>query len=229
MDISESGYLHIRQLLKPEELETVIGLANMGRFVDGKLTATDAAASVKSNMQMPLEGSHESQQIGNIVMRAIVQNPTVQAAIMPKIILPPIISKYQPGMNYGLHVDSPLMGSQYTIRTDVGMTLFLSDPESYEGGELVIHSEVGEIKYKLAKGDAIIYSTTKLHKVSPVTSGERLAVVTWMQCVVRDPQKREILLGLNKALQKIREKGLTEEHLMVQQAYSNLIRMWAEL
>ena len=228
MEISESGYLHIKQLLKPEELETVVGLATVGRFVDGKLTAVDASASVKSNMQMPQEGSLESQQIGNIVMRAIAQNPIVQSAIMPKMILPPIVSKYQPGMNYGLHVDSPLMGSQYTIRTDVGMTLFLSDPESYEGGELVIHSEIGEVKYKLAKGDAIIYPTTKLHKVNPVTSGERLAAVTWMQCVVRDSQKREILFKLKAANDELRSAN-PNAFLNLQQVYSNLIRMWAEL
>lgn len=229
MAIPETGYLQVRQLLNPDELETITSLSKIGRFIDGKLTATDAAAKVKSNMQMPLEGSLEAQQIGNIVMKAITRNPLIQAAILPKLILPPLVSKYQPGMNYGLHVDSPLMGHQYTIRTDVGMTLFLSDPETYEGGELAVYTEVGEVKFKLAKGDAIIYPTTKLHKVNPVVSGERVAVVTWMQCAIRDAQKREILFKLKAASDEFKNEEKSEAFLALQQVYSNLVRMWAEL
>ena len=134
-------------------------------------------------------------------------------------------------MHYGMHVDSPLMSEQNTlIRTDVGMTLFLSDPAEYEGGELEILSQTGPVRYKLERGAAIIYPTTQLHGVLPVTSGVRLAAVSWMQCMVRDVQKREILFQLKsaQALVEQREKQ-APENLVLLQVYSNLVRMWGEL
>ncbi len=225
-------YLTVPGLLKPMELDMINRIVSSARFEDGTATATDAAKSVKHNLQLPKTGSIEKQQTDAIVMNAIAQSPLIQVALMPTRILPPIISKYEPGMHYGMHVDSPIMGDPQVgaIRTDVGMTIFLSEPGSYEGGELAIHTQSGEQRYKLNPGDAIIYPTTQVHGVLPVSKGIRLVAVTWMQCAVRNAQQREILFHLKTVqanLEKQNPQG--EENLALLQVYSNLIRMWAEL
>ncbi len=229
MNHTQTNYLHVKQLLSKEQVQLVSQLMETAAFKDGVATATSAASKVKKNLQIRSEDSLEAQQIGSIVMQAISQCREIQAAVMPKMILPPLISKYEENMSYGLHVDSPLMGSQYTIRTDVGMTLFLSDPQEYEGGELLVMTESGEKKYKLPAGDAIMYPTTRLHEVLPVTSGVRKAVITWIQSAVRDPFKRDILRNLSEVAASLNHENSKDEQLTVQQVYSNLVRMWAEL
>lgn len=227
-----SSYLIVPGLLKPMELDFIDRALDSAAFEDGAATASDAAKSVKRNLQLPKQGSPEKQQIGAIALHAIHQSPLIHAALMPKIILQPLISKYEPGMHYGHHVDSPIMSDEngMTIRTDVGMTIFLSDPQTYEGGELEVYTEIGPQRFKLNKGDAIIYPTTAIHGVLPVTSGIRLAAVTWLQCAVRDSAKREILFQLKstQALVEMRDKN-APENLALLQVYSNLVRMWAEL
>lgn len=227
-----STYLVIPGLLKAEELIAIERLLQSAPFVSGASTATDAAKSVKNNLQMPMEGSAQKQQLDAILFHALNQSPLLQTALTPVRLLPPIISKYEPGMHYGYHVDSPLMANPQTgaIRADVAMTLFLSDPDSYVGGELSLITPSGEQKYKLAKGDAIIYPCTQVHAVLPVTSGIRLAAVTWMQCAVRDPMKREILFQIKSAQTMVERKdSQSPENLILLQAYSNLMRMWAEI
>lgn len=229
MNQDQSQYLHISQLLSAEQLEQIHQLVERAQFRDGTTTASDAAASVKKNLQIRSEESLEAQQIANIVLQSISRNAMVHSAVMPKAILSPLISKYEENMTYGMHVDSPLMGSQYTIRTDVGMTLFLSDPDSYEGGELVVLTETGEKKFKLPAGDAILYPTTRLHQVLPITSGVRLAVITWMQSAVRDAHQRAVLHQLNSVISSMDFENESAQRLALQQVYSNLVRMWAEL
>ncbi len=227
-----TSYLTVPGLLKPMELDMINRILSSANFEDGTATATDAAKSVKRNLQLPKTGSLEKQQIDAIVMQAIGQSALIQTALMPTRMLPPIISKYEPGMHYGMHVDSPIMGDPQVgaIRTDVGMTIFLSEPGSYEGGELEIITQSGSERYKLNPGDAIIYPTTQIHGVLPVTSGIRLAAVTWMQCAVRNAQQREMLFHL-KTVQATLEKqdSKSQENLLMLQVYSNLIRMWAEM
>jgi PKHD-type hydroxylase len=228
-----SQYLVLRGLLQPVELNVIDRLMAAASFEDGAATATDAAKLVKNNLQIPKNGSIEKQQLDAIILRAISQSALIQSALMPVRILPPIISKYEPGMHYGMHVDSPIMGDPQVgaIRTDVGMTIFLADPGTYKGGELAVQTQSGaEERYKLERGDAIIYPTTQVHGVLPVTSGVRLAAVTWMQCAVRNPQQREMLHHL-KTVQASLEKQNPQapENLMLLQVYSNLIRMWAEM
>ncbi len=226
------AYLTVPGLLKPMELDMIDRLLAGANFEDGTSTATDAAKQVKRNLQLPKTGSLEKQQTDAIVMNAIAQSPLIQAALMPTRVMPPIISKYESGMHYGMHVDSPIMGDQQVgaIRTDVGMTIFLSEPSSYEGGELSVQTQTGEVRYKLNRGDAIIYPTTQIHGVLPVSEGIRLAAVTWMQCAVRDIQQREMVFQL-KTLQTMMERQNPhgQENLVLLQIYSNLIRMWAEL
>ena len=225
-----SSIVQIPGLLKAEELQKMDELLGHIAFEDGKATASGAARAVKNNLQTPIAGNTYMQQAEQIMIQAISANPLIHATAYPKMILPITISKYQPGMQYGWHTDSPLMSNRATIRVDLSMTLFLSDPASYEGGELVIHSPAGYLNFKLNKGDAVIYPTTRLHCVNPVTKGERIAAITWMQSMIRDTEKRELLLQL-KTVQEMMgtDREHTSEHLMMQQIYSNLVRMWAEL
>jgi len=224
-----SNYLTLRQLLSPQELNQVLLLVNQATFQTGSKSASSDAASVKNNLQIRAEENAQAQQIGQIVMAAFSRSSLLQSVVMPKAILPPLVSIYRENMSYGTHVDSPLMGAQYTIRTDVGMTLFLSEPDTYEGGELRVITEAGEKTFKLNAGDAVLYPTTKLHEVRPVVSGTRIAVVTWMQSAIRDAHKREILFNLHSSINELTGENLHKERVKLQQVYSNLVRMWAEL
>ncbi len=223
-----SQYLQIHGLLKAEELQHIDTILTEAEFVDGKATASDAAQAVKNNRQLP-EGPALAQ-MQHIIRQAISGSPLLQAAIMPTIVLPVLVSRYTGGMGYGWHVDSPLMGANPTIRTDVGMTIFLNEPETYQGGELVIHSPSGNISYKLKKGDAIIYPTTRLHGVAPVTEGTRQVAVTWMQCAVRNADQRELLFQLRSVQESLYQSNPQgSENQVLQQVYSNLLRQWSEL
>ncbi|HYF31888.1 MAG TPA: Fe2+-dependent dioxygenase [Chitinophagaceae bacterium] len=222
--------LHIPGLLSPEVLQQADGLLPSLQFVDGKSTATGPAQQVKNNLQVSKEAHAAHPELQQLIARAILSNALVQQAIMPVRILPPIISKYEKGMHYGWHTDSPLMGDEFTIRVDASITVFLNNPAEYEGGELVIHSPGGYVNYKLQRGDAIIYPTTRLHGVNQVSAGHRVAAVTWMQCAVKNPEQRELLFQLKATTDAIgnAQPGSTE-HLLLMQVYSNLVRMWAEL
>jgi PKHD-type hydroxylase len=227
---NSGNYLVLNGLLTLGELQSIDALLQQARFEAGQSTATDAAKLVKNNLQLPKAGSFEKQQIDQIVLQAIFQSAAIQQTLMPTRILPPIISKYEPGMHYGMHVDSPIMADPQAgvLRTDVGMTLFLSDPDSYDGGELKILTDNGETSYKLAKGDAIIYPTTQVHGVMPVSRGVRLAAVTWMQCAVREPHLRTLLYQLKNVQLAVEKRDpQSAENLDLLQVYSNLIRLWA--
>jgi PKHD-type hydroxylase len=164
-----------------------------------------------------------------IINNALASSPLFNAAVLPKYVYPFLISKYTPGMYYGWHVDSPLMGNP-PVRTDVAMTLFLSDPAAYEGGELVIQAGQHNIPFKPAKGDAIVYPCQYLHCVNEVRSGERRAAVTWIQSAVRAPDQRQILYNLNQvhALLSHKNQHAPETNLLLQ-THSNLLRMWTEV
>lgn len=222
-------YLHIPGLLKKEELDHIDQLLAGAVFTDGRLTATGAAQQVKQNLQLAPD-SNVAGQLQQIILNAVSTSPLLQAAVMPKMVLPPLFSRYEAGMQYGWHVDSPLTGQMPTIRSDVSMTVFLAEPGSYDGGELVIQTEAGNMVYKLQKGDAVIYPTTRLHVVNPVKAGIRLAAVTWMQCAVREAPKRELLFQLSQVQQWMYQQAPgSPAYLALQQVYSNLVRMWVEL
>lgn len=223
-------FIHVPALLSPELLAQVDQLLPQVAFVDGKSTASGAAKDVKNNLQVSREAHEAQPQLQQLLMQAIITNPLIQSTLMPVRILPPIVSKYDTGMHYGWHTDSPLMGEQFTIRADASITVFLSDPASYEGGELVIHTPTGYVPYKLQRGDAIVYPTTRLHGVNEVTSGSRVAGVTWMQLAVKNVEQRELLWQLRSVMDAMAGyRSNTSEHLMLQQVYSNLVRMWTEI
>jgi PKHD-type hydroxylase len=143
----------------------------------------------------------------------------------------PLYARYRPGMTYGEHLDDPIMGTGGVLyRSDVAVTVFLSGPEEYDGGELVIRTAAGEQKVKGVAGDAVLYPASTIHHVSPVTRGERLVAVTWVQSLVRDPARRELLYGLNLAREKLLQGAPeAEETAQVNAAYLNLIRMWSDI
>lgn len=219
---------HIPSLLKTTELIALEQLIPQAEFVDGKATASMAAKEVKNNRQMSAvdEVMHTVQHILN---EALQSSPYFNVAAQPKTVYPFIISKYEPGQYYGWHVDSPMMGDP-VIRTDLAMTIFLSDPSAYEGGELVIQTSFGPVPLKPAKGDAILYPCQFLHCVNEVKKGERLAAVTWVQSNIQLTEQRQILFELNQvhALLQQRDKHSPEANQLLQ-TYSNLFRMWADV
>lgn len=167
-------------LLKSDELAEIDALLQISAYVDGAATASLAAKSVKSNMQIDTSDKTTLPKLQLIMQTALQTSPLFQIAANPKHIYPIVFSRYGAGMTYGWHVDSPLMGNP-PIRTDLAMTIFLSDPSSYEGGELLISGPQGITSYKPAKGDAVLYPCNYLHCVNPVTKGYRNAAVTWIQ------------------------------------------------
>ncbi|HED52100.1 MAG TPA: Fe2+-dependent dioxygenase [Gammaproteobacteria bacterium] len=220
----------IPAVLGKSSLEQVRSLLNNGRFVDGRLSAGTRARQVKQNEELQ-SADAQMEQLNSIVMGALVQHPHYQAAAMPVRVATPFYARYTKGMHYGDHVDDPIMGppgGQY--RSDISTTVFLNEPDTYEGGELVIRTGFGEQTFKLAAGNAIIYPSSSLHHVAEVTRGERLVAVTWTQSMVRDPARREILYQLYQARESLLKKRSEDsETTQVDHAYVNLMRLWAEL
>jgi len=166
-----------------------------------------------------------------ILMASLGHNETFRFGALPHRVADPIFARYEPGMSYGHHVDDPIMGSAGPrFRTDVSMTVFLNDPEAYDGGELSIRTSFGDKRIKLPAGDAVLYPSSSLHRVAPVTRGERLVALTWIQSYVRDPVQRELLYELNLARERLlKEEPEGEISGYVDRSYANLVRMWAEL
>ncbi|AFY88736.1 2OG-Fe(II) oxygenase [Chroococcidiopsis thermalis PCC 7203] len=219
--------LCIGNILNPTELETTIAKLEMAEFVDGKATAGWHARQVKHNTQLP-QGSPALAIVRDIIDAALQRHALFQMAVRPYIVRPVTISRYDIGMSYGTHIDNALMYDPL-MRSDVSMTIFLSDPTTYEGGELIIESTQGEVAFKLPAGSAIVYPSSTLHRVEAVTQGVRLAAVTWIQSLVRDPQQREILFDLDTARQTLFEaSGKTPVFDLISKSHANLLRQWTE-
>ena len=217
-------------VLKADELALVRGWLEAAPFVDGKLSAGLAARRVKENEELEA-GAADLERLNRVVMGALARHPAYRAGALPLHAASPLYARYRPGMTYGDHLDDPIMGSGGLLyRSDVALTLFLSAPEDYDGGELIIRGPVGEQAVKLPAGDAVIYPASTIHRVAPVTRGERLVAVTWVQSLVRDPARRELLYGLNAAREKLLQTTpMADETAQVNAAYLNLIRMWSDL
>ena len=219
--------LCIGEVLTSEELEFIVTKLDTAEFIDGKATAGWHARLVKHNTQLP-KGSPNLEAVRDVLNTALNRNALFQMAVRPKIIRPVTISRYEIGMSYGTHIDNALM-SQPQMRSDVSMTLFLSNPSTYDGGELVIESTQAEQSFKLEAGAMIIYPSSTLHRVEPVTQGVRLAAVTWIQSLIRNPDEREILFDLDTARQISFEKyGKTAEFDLISKTHANLLRKWVE-
>ncbi|MEW8586526.1 MAG: Fe2+-dependent dioxygenase, partial [Candidatus Thiodiazotropha sp.] len=191
--------VEIEDLLMQPQLQKIDEVLARAEFVDGKLTAGKAAQRVKNNEELKGE-QKQMELLIRILTSAMGNNPIFRSAVLPYRMADPIFARYQSGMTYGDHVDDPLMGlSGQRFRSDVSMTIFLREPESYQGGELVVRTTFGEKRVKLRAGSAVIYPSSSLHHVAEVTEGERMVALAWIQSYVRDPARRELLYELDLA------------------------------
>lgn len=198
-------------------------------FIDGKLSAGKTAKKVKNNQEVD-QASEMAHQLSQILMGNLHHNEIFKSAALPHLTATPYFAKYTKGMAYGDHIDDPIMGQEQRFRCDVACTVFMNNPDDYDGGELTIRTQFGDQTVKLAAGDAVIYPASSLHRVAEVTRGERIVAVTWIQSLIKDPAKRELLYELNLAREKLmREKPGAEETAQVDHSYTNLMRMWAEV
>jgi PKHD-type hydroxylase len=217
-------FLAIEGLIDPATVavlrEETAGLT----FKDGAKTAGRFAREVKANDQAA--ASPERDAVLNMVSQALQANPLFAAAARPKAMTPLILSRYRAGQTYGLHVDDALMGG---VRTDISFTLFLSPPETYDGGALIIEDSLEARAVKLSAGSVFLYPSTTLHRVEPVTAGERLVVVGWVQSRIRAAEKREILFDLDRSIAELHASaGKSALFDTLCKTRSNLLRMWAE-
>jgi PKHD-type hydroxylase len=220
----------IGNVLTSDEIQTIVSKLDAELFIDGKLTAGRYAQSVKQNLQLSSQ-SDVAKSIKEAIAQALQRHPLIQMAARPKRIRPVLISRYEPGMKYGSHVDNAIMKTGDDImRTDLSLTLFLSPPTTYDGGELTIETHQGEQQFKLDAGCVVLYPSSTLHRVEPVTKGIRLAAVTWIQSLIRDPNQREILFDLDTVKQALFEQhGKTNEFDLLSKSVSNLLRLWSEI
>ncbi|MDE2428272.1 MAG: Fe2+-dependent dioxygenase [Burkholderiales bacterium] len=222
--------LHIPGVLSREQVQAMRASLPASAWTDGKETVGEQGAQVKRNRQLPAS-SPLRQQLGDIVLAALARNPVFFAAALPLRIEPPLFNCYEGGEHYGLHVDGA-MRKQHDgsyLRTDVSSTLFLCDPEEYEGGELVVVDTYGTHEVKLPAGDMIVYPSTSLHRVEPVTRGARICSFFWTQSMVRDDARRGMLFELDQTIQTLRGRiGDCAEVLTLTGHYHNLLRQWSE-
>lgn len=215
----------IAGVLSDEELKLVRDAIARTRFVDGRETAGFAARLVKDNRQAASD-DRALETTRKLVAERITKNELFRMAARPKKLSPLLFSRYESGMRYGSHVDDAIMQG---MRTDVSFTLFLDEPDTYEGGELVIETPSGSDEVKLAPGSMIVYSSTSLHHVAEVTRGVRHVAVGWARSYIRDPAKRELLFDLDTARHAIfKRDGKSAEFDLLSKSSSNLIRMWSD-
>lgn len=225
--------LHVPDVLTADELAHLQRALAAADWADGRETVGVQGAQVKRNQQLP-DASPLKVELGRIVLAALERHPLFFAAALPLRILPPRFNRYQGGGEYGFHVDGEVMitdsqGVRSHLRSDVSCTLFLNAPEDYEGGELVISDTYGEHEVKLPAGDLVLYPSSSLHKVNPVTQGARLASFFWVQSMVRDDGARRMLLEMDGAIEKLRVTGGDPGAvLQLTGVYHNLLRRWTE-
>lgn len=224
--------VHIPEILSADELAACRQALGDADWVDGRGTAGHLSAPVKHNVQLHWRDP-VAERLGGMIAAKLERHPMFLSAALPATILPPLFNRYAGGGHYGPHLDGairPVDGTARRIRTDLSMTLMLSDPDDYDGGELQIADMAGGRSIKLAAGDAILYLATSIHQVTPVTRGERLAAFTWIQSMVRDDGARMLLFELDAAIQRLpQDETVAVARLELTNVYHNLLRRWAEL
>ncbi|MBU2984732.1 Fe2+-dependent dioxygenase [Saccharophagus degradans] len=223
--------LKIPNVLSKEQVEYAKSKLLDADWADGNITAGYQSAKAKNNLQLP-ESSPIAIELGDIVLTALAQNNMFMSAALPLKIFPPLFNCYQGGRSFGVHVDNAIRqvpGTPVKVRTDISMTLFLSEPDEYEGGELVIEDTYGSQSVKLAAGDMVLYPATSLHSVTPVTKGRRLASFFWLQSMVNSDEKRTLLFDMDMAIQSLRAQvDDSPEIVQLTGVYHNLLRQWAQ-
>ena len=223
--------LQVPALLDAPRIQHLRQQLEAAPWVDGRVTAGHQSGRVKQNRQIA-ENTPLAQQLGDVILSALERNPLFISAVLPNRVYPPLFNRYDPQMNFGSHVDNAVRlipGSGAKIRTDVSATLFLSEPDQYDGGELLIEDLYGMHSVKLATGDLIVYPASSLHRVTPVTRGTRLAAFFWVQSLIRDDAQRTLLFDLDRAIQRLNATHADEAaRLQLTGSYHNLLRMWSE-
>ena len=222
----------IPEVLTKQQVAHCRSVMDEAQWVDGRGTAGPQSGSVKHNHQLP-EGSAASRQLGEIVLDALARNPTFISAAIPLKIFPPLFNRYGIGQHFGTHVDGAIRaipGTPVRIRTDLSITLFLTEPDEYDGGELTVEDKYGAHEVKLPAGDMVLYPATSLHHVKPVTRGSRVASFFWLQSMIRDDGARTLLFELDQTIRELAaEKGVADPACVrLTGIYHNLIRYWAD-
>lgn len=224
--------LHLKQLLTPDEVRTAQALlGDDAPWMDGRSSAGAQAVTQKNNQQLA-QDSAASRQLQTLVLAALQRDALFFSATLPRKIFNPLFNRYSGTANcYGAHVDGAVLHSSASgewVRSDISCTLFLADPDTYEGGELTIHDSYGEQRVKLPAGDAVIYPGTSVHRVAPVTRGARIASFFWIESMVRHDEQRRLLFDLDMNLLKLRQQhGESPETTALTGVYHNLLRQWA--
>ena len=226
--------LQIPDVLTPQQVAQARTLLQEATWTDGRVTAGYQSAKAKDNQQLP-EDSPAARQLGAMVLEALSRNSTFFSAALPRRIYPPLFNRYAEGQTFGFHVDNAVRFDRSKeatelVRTDVSATLFLASPDEYDGGELIIEDTYGTQSVKLPAGHLVLYPSTSLHKVTPVTRGARLASFMWIQSMVRDDGQRRLMFDLDVAIRRLTQD--TPDHPALVQltgVYHNLLRQWAEL
>jgi len=225
--------LSIPQVLSKEQVMRCRQVMDAAEWIDGRGTAGSQSAAVKRNMQLP-EGTAAAEQLGSIVLEALSRSALFISAAIPMKIFPPLFNRYGIGQHFGTHVDGAIRavpGTPVRIRTDLSVTLFLTEPEDYDGGELTVEDKYGVHEVKLPAGDMVLYPSTSLHHVKPVTRGTRLASFFWLQSMIRDDGARSLLFDLDQTIQELSAERGVEDAACVRLTgiYHNLIRYWADV
>jgi len=224
--------LAIPDLLNDEQLATARQLLAQADWIDGKVTAGPQSARTKNNLQLA-EGSPTAETLGDMILTALQRNSLFVSAALPLRVFPPLFNRYQGGQSFGNHVDNAvrqISGTGHRIRTDLSATLFLADPDEYEGGELMVEDTYGLHRVKLPAGDMVLYPSSSLHSVTPVTNGVRVASFFWVQSMVRDDSRRTLLFDLDVAIQQLsRDVPAHPSTVQLTGVYHNLLRQWAEM
>ena len=222
---------HIEAVLSPEQVAFCRERLAACDWIDGRATAGEQSAKVKHNLQIP-EDAPVARELGEMILGALGRNQEFVAAALPLRVFPPLFNRYEAGMGFGAHVDNAIrFAGPVRFRTDVSCTLFLSDPDDYDGGELIVEDVYGEHAVKLSAGDMILYPATSLHRVAPVTRGARWAAFFWAQSMVKSDEQRTLLHALDRSVQQLSVKlGQGDpEVVSLTGTYHNLLRMWAEV
>ncbi|MDN4503768.1 Fe2+-dependent dioxygenase [Alteromonadaceae bacterium BrNp21-10] len=223
--------LKIPEILNQDQIAQAKDLLLKADWMDGNITAGYQSSQTKNNLQLP-DNSEAGRLLGDMILQALAQSNLFMSAALPLKIFPPLFNCYQGGQAFGTHIDNAIRqvpGTPVKVRTDISMTLFISEPDEYEGGELIMEDTYGSHKVKLPAGDLVIYPSTSLHRVTPVTKGRRMASFFWLQSMVASDEKRALLFDMDMAIQALREKVQdSPEIVQLTGVYHNLLRQWAQ-
>jgi len=228
--------ISVPDVLTVEQVAQARQILDKAEWVDGKVTAGHQSSKAKNNMQLP-KGSPAAQQLGDMILAALGRNPLFLSAALPLRVFPPLFNRYSGGQSFGTHVDNAIRqvtGTPHRIRTDLSATLFFAAPEEYDGGELCVEDTYGVKSVKLPAGHMILYPSTSLHHVTPVTRGARISSFFWIQSMIRDDGQRSLLFDLDLAIQRL-GRDLPDNAVASQTSvqltgvYHNLLRQWAEV